>query len=130
MTSRVVHFDIPIDEPDRAAAFYSDVFAWNVEKWGPVDYWTMTSGDEPGPGAEGALTPRSQASEGVIVYVEVADMDAAIARVATAGGAAQTEKMPIPGVGWSAHVRDTEGNLIGLFQTDENVPMPGDDPRG
>ncbi|WP_281401134.1 VOC family protein [Actinokineospora xionganensis] len=32
--------------------------------------------------------------------------------------------MPIPSIGWSAHVRDTEGNLIGLFQGDENVPVP------
>ena len=57
MTSRVVHFEVPIDDADRAGAFYRDVFGWNVAKWGPVDYWTMTTGAEPGPGAEGALTP-------------------------------------------------------------------------
>ena len=124
MTSRVVHFEIPIDNPDRAAAFYRDVFDWNVAKWGPIDYWTMTTGAEPGPGAEGALTPRTEAPEGVIVYVGVDDIDDALTAVRSAGGQPLTEKMPIPNFGWSAHVRDTEGNLIGLFQQDPSVPMP------
>lgn len=50
MTSRVVHFDIPIDDAGRAGAFYRTVFGWNVEKWGPIDYWTMTTGEPAGPG--------------------------------------------------------------------------------
>jgi len=124
MTSRVVHFDIPIDDSGRASAFYHDVFGWTVEKWGPVDYWTMTTGEQGGPGAEGALTPRAQAPEGVVVYVDVADIDEAMARVRQAGGSVAKDKQPIPGTGWSAHVRDSEGNLIGLFQSDETVPMP------
>lgn len=124
MTSRVLHFEIPIDDPDRAGAFYREVFGWNVEKWGPIDYWTMTTGAEPGPGAEGALTPRAEAPEGVIVYVGVEDIDRAMAEVTEAGGTLLTEKMPIPTIGWSARIRDTEGNLIGLFQTDPTVAMP------
>ncbi|HEU4948252.1 MAG TPA: VOC family protein [Kribbella sp.] len=124
MTSRVLHFEIPIDDPDRAGAFYREVFGWNVEKWGPIDYWTMTTGAEPGPGAEGALTPRAEAPEGVIVYVGVDDIDRAMAEVTEAGGTLLTEKMPIPTIGWSARIRDTEGNLIGLFQTDPTVAMP------
>jgi predicted enzyme related to lactoylglutathione lyase len=36
-----------------------------------------------------------------------------------------TGKLPIPTVGWSARFRDTEGNLVGLFQTDPTVPAPG-----
>jgi predicted enzyme related to lactoylglutathione lyase len=124
MTSRVVHFNIPIDDPARAGAFYRDMFAWDVSKWGPVDYWTMSAGDEPGPGAEGALTPRSEAPEGVVIYVGVDDIDAALARVTGAGGTRLTERMPIPTMGWMAHIRDSEGNLIGLFQEDPTVAMP------
>jgi predicted enzyme related to lactoylglutathione lyase len=124
MTSRVVHFEIPIDDSDRAGAFYRDVFGWTVSKWGPVDYWTMTAGAEPGPGAEGALTPRVEAPEGVVVYVGVDDIDEAMAKVTDAGGTLLTEKMPIPTLGWSARFRDSEGNLVGLFQADSTVPMP------
>jgi predicted enzyme related to lactoylglutathione lyase len=111
MTSRVLHFEIPIDHPDRAGAFYRDVFGWNVAKWGPVDYWTMTTGAEPGPGAEGALTPRAEAPEGVVVYVGVEDIDVAMSKVKDAGGTLVTGKLPIPTMGWSAQFRDTEGNL-------------------
>ena len=125
MTSRVVHFEIPNDEPARAGAFYREVFGWNVAKWGPLDYWTMTTGAEPGPGAEGALTPRAEAPEGVVVYVGVDDIDRALISVEGAGGTVVTGKLAIPTLGWSARFRDTEGNLIGLFQPDPTVPLPG-----
>ena len=46
---------------------------------------------------------------------------------AAAGGTVLTDKLPIPTMGWSARFRDTEGNLIGLFQTDPTVPFPGTD---
>ena len=116
---RVVHFEIPIDDPERAQAFYRDALGWKVQRWGPVEYWNVTTGEEPGPGVDGALTPRPQAPEGVLVYVGVQDLDAALDRVKQAGGSTVAAKTPIPSVGWSAHVRDTEGNLIGLFQEDQ-----------
>ena len=59
-----MHFEIPIDEPDRASTFYRNVFGWNVAKWSPVDYWTMTTEAAPGPGAGGGLTRRGAAPEG------------------------------------------------------------------
>ncbi len=123
--TRVVHFDIPIDDPDRAGEFYRDALEWKVERWAPVDYWVLTAGEEPGPGAEGAMTLRSEAPEGVLIYFSVDNIDEAMTRVERLGGTLVTDKMPIPTVGWSAHVRDTEGNLIGLFQEDPAVPVPG-----
>lgn len=121
MVSRVVHFEVPVDDPERAGAFYSSVFSWNVDRWGPVEYWNLSTGEAPGVGAEGALSRRSEEVPGVVIYVGVDDIDDALDRVQRNGGAAHTEKVPIPGVGWSAHVRDTEGNLIGLFQADADV---------
>jgi uncharacterized protein len=122
--SRVVHFEIPIDDPQRAGTFYRAVFGWSPQKWGDVDYWPMATGEQPGTGigAEGAMTPRSEAPEGVLVYVGVDDIDAALGRVKDAGGSIVVGKTPIPGMGWSAHARDTEGNLIGMFQSDETAP--------
>ena len=121
MASRVVHFEIPVDDPDRAGAFYSTVFGWGVERWGPVEYWNLTTGETGGPGAEGALRPRADGPEGVTVYVGVEDIDAALAAVESAGGQRVVDKVPIPTMGWSAHVRDTEGNVIGLFQPDPSA---------
>ena len=55
--ARVVHFEIPVDNPDRAVKFYTDVFGWKIEKWeGPIDYWLITTGEENEPGINGALT--------------------------------------------------------------------------
>jgi hypothetical protein len=46
MTSRVVHYEIPIDDPDQAGAFHRDVVRLERRRVGPVDYWTMTTGAE------------------------------------------------------------------------------------
>jgi predicted enzyme related to lactoylglutathione lyase len=127
MTSRVVHFEVPIDDPARAGTFYRDVFGWQVEKWGDVDYWTVTAGEAGGPGADGALKPRAEGPEGVTVYVSVDDIDASMQKIKEAGGTLLTGKMPIPTMGWSAQFRDSEGNLIGMFQHDPSVPeMPAE----
>ena len=119
-----MHFDVPIDEPGRASAFYRDVFDWKVAKSGPIDYWTMTTGQEGGPGAEGALALRADTPEGVVIYISVADIDVALAKIKKAGGIPPTTKMPIPNIGWSARFRDSEGNLLGLFQADPTVQFP------
>lgn len=120
-----MHYEIPVDDAERAGAFYRAVFDWQVSRWGPQEYWTMTDGQGVGPGAEGALTPRAEAPEGVVVYVGVEDIDRAMARVTPSGGTLLTEKMPVPGVGWTARFRDSEGNTVGLFQPDATVPVPG-----
>jgi predicted enzyme related to lactoylglutathione lyase len=123
MNSRVVHFEIPIDEPERAGTFYRDVFGWKVDQWDAQEYWTVSTGaNEPGTG--GALAPRKDVPEGVVVYVSVDNIDQAMDKIKQAGGTLMTEKMPIPTMGWSAHFRDTEGNMVGLFQEDTTVAMP------
>ena len=30
--SRVVHFEIPADDPERAVEFYKKVFGWKIDK--------------------------------------------------------------------------------------------------
>ncbi|WP_424204801.1 VOC family protein [Sulfuricaulis sp.] len=36
---RVVHFELPADDPQRAVAFYEKAFGWTITKWeGPFDY--------------------------------------------------------------------------------------------
>ncbi len=57
----------------------------------------------------------------MLVHVDVECVDAALALVEQTGGSAVHEKMPVPSVGWTAHVRDSEGDLIGLFQNDESA---------
>jgi predicted enzyme related to lactoylglutathione lyase len=113
--ARVIHFEIPISDPERAAAFYRKVFDWRIEKWaGPMEYWMVTTGTD-GPGIDGGLMKRSGP---VTNTVGVDSLDSAIAAVKNAGGKVVAEKASIPTVGYFAHCEDTEGNLFGLMQAD------------
>ena len=122
MAGKVVHFEIPVDDGDRAIGFYGAAFGWSLERWGPMEYWTTTAGE--GDGIGGAADEATRASPALIFYIEVDDIDEALAAIETAGGTALTGRMPIPTVGWSALFVDTEGNRIGVFQPDPDVPMP------
>ena len=122
MSGKVVHFEIPVDEGGRAVAFYREAFGWDLAQWGPLEYWTTEAGE--GEGIGGALTKRSHDSPALMVYIAVEDVDAALAAIEGAGGKRLTERTPIPTVGWSAFFADTEGNRVGLFQSDPSVPMP------
>ena len=54
---RVVHFELPVDDPDRAVKFYETVFGWKISKWeGPMDYWLVMTGEKGEPGIDGGLT--------------------------------------------------------------------------
>jgi hypothetical protein len=126
MAGKVVHFEIPIDDGERAVAFYRDAFGWSLERWAPMEYWTTDAGE--GDGIGGALTKRDDDSSSLMFYISVDDVDQALAAVEAAGGRRLTERMPIPTVGWSAFIEDREGNRVGVFQEDPTVPMPGGDP--
>jgi predicted enzyme related to lactoylglutathione lyase len=122
MAGKVVHFEIAIDDGGRAVQFYEAAFGWKLDQFGPVEYWTTTAGE--GDGIGGALTKRSDDVPALMFYIQVDDIDGALQKIEAAGGGRLTERMPIPGVGWSAYFRDSEGNKVGLFQDDPTVPMP------
>ena len=116
---RVVHFEIPADNPDRAVKFYSSVFNWKVEEWaGPQDYWLVTTGAEGQPGINGAIMRRQDPVTAVTNTLDVPSVDDFVKKVVASGGKIVSPKMPIPGVGYFAYCRDTEGNLFGIMQAD------------
>lgn len=117
--ARVIHFEIPVDDPERAQAFYRDVLGWEIAGWGGQDYWLATTGPESEPGINGALTSRGSTS--AWIHVGVPSVDEALAKIEAGGGAALTQKMPIPGVGYMAYCRDTEGNTFGVYEDDPSA---------
>jgi predicted enzyme related to lactoylglutathione lyase len=118
MAGSIVHFELPAEDPGRAKRFYESVFEWGFREAGdaPIEYH-MTEGLEP----VGAIYPRQSDERGPIVYFDTGDIDATMARVRELGGEAD-DKLPIPGIGWFARCRDTEGNAFSLYQADESVP--------
>jgi len=124
---RVVHFEIHAGEPERAIKFYEKVFAWTFQKWeGPMPYWLVTTGPDDQRGINGGLLQRQGEIDGqaVIAYVctiGVDSIDGSISSVQANGGTVVVPKMPVPKVGWLVYCQDTEGNIFGMLQPDENA---------
>ena len=117
--ARVVHFEFPVDDPDRAVDFYRNVFGWEIDKWdGPQDYWLITTGAEGEPGIDGALMRRQQPDQGTINTVGVPSVDDFVAKITKNGGEVVMPKMAIPTVGYLAYCKDTEGNVFGIMEPD------------
>jgi predicted enzyme related to lactoylglutathione lyase len=131
--SRVVHFEIHAENPERAIRFYTAVFGWTIKKWdGPVDYWLVTTGPSEERGIDGGLLIRrgagpadGQPVNAYVCTIGVASVDDTISTVKASGGTIALDKMPVPGVGWLAYVKDTEGNIFGVLQPDQTAQMPG-----
>lgn len=118
---KVVHFEIPVDDPDRAREFYEQAFGWSFREWEQSPYWLTDIGEEGAPGVEGALIARSGLHASPVVIVDVDDIQEALATAVEAGAEALTDRRAVPSIGWSAYVRDPEGNVIGLWQADEDA---------
>ena len=117
--SRVVHFELPADNPERAVDFYKKVFGWQFQKWeGPTDYWLVSTGPDAQPGINGGLLRRQQPGAGTCNTIGVTSLDDSVATITKNGGKNVVPKMPIPGVGYVAYCSDTEGNVFGLLQPD------------
>ena len=124
---RVVHFEIHAADPDRAVNFYQTLFGWTFQKWeGPMDYWLIITGPDDQRGINGGLVRRQGEIDGqaVIAYVctiDVENLDASVQTALDNGGQIALPKMPIPGMGWLAYCKDTEGNIFGVMQNDPNA---------
>jgi predicted enzyme related to lactoylglutathione lyase len=122
--ARVIHFEIQAENPDRAIKFYKNLFGWEFTKWdGPQPYWLVKTGPDGQPGINGGLLPRRGAIDGqaVIAYVCTVDttsVDESVKKAQANGGTNVVPKMPIPGIGWLAYCKDTEGNIFGMMQSD------------
>jgi uncharacterized protein len=121
---KVVHFEIPFDDKGRAMKFYQSAFDWKLTDMPQMSYVmaeTAAAGESPTatqPGAiNGGLFPRPKEAPAPVVYVAVAAIEQALKKVEAAGGRVVTPKTPIPGMGAFARVADTEGNIVGIFES-------------
>ncbi|ACL40730.1 Glyoxalase/bleomycin resistance protein/dioxygenase [Pseudarthrobacter chlorophenolicus A6] len=123
----VVHFEIPADDRGRAAEFYRQALGWTLEPVPGMDYYTNvtttpmdSSGRPTEPGAiNGGMMDREADLASPVITVDVPDIDATLKAVESLGGAVVRAKETIPGMGHFAYFRDTEGNVMGLW---ENLP--------
>ena len=134
----VVHLEMPYDNRERLAKFYESAFGWQMQKMGEeMGNYVLavtTPTDETGPKKPGAINggffpkkpdwPMQYPS----VVIAVDDIQQAVKKVASAGGAVLGEPMDIPGVGQYVSFTDTEGNRVGMLQpVPRNMPAPKSD---
>ena len=121
----IVHFDVPADDLARAQTFYGSLFDWTFEKYrGPMEieyYQIATKGADGSPGVAGGMGPRGAPGQLITNYIGVPSVAEYQERVAQLGGTVLMPRTVIPGVGWLAICRDTEGNHFGLFEDNPNA---------
>lgn len=116
---RVIHFEIPADDPERASSFYQSVFGWKFQRWdGPMEYWLVETGPDQQPGINGGLARRQAPTSSTVNVLDVVSVDDTIAKVDKAGGKTVLPKSAVPGMGWVAYFTDTEQNVFGVMQAD------------
>jgi uncharacterized protein len=104
--------------------FYQTLFAWEFARWsGPQEYWLIKTGPDDRPGINGGLIRRRGTIDGTaligyVCTINVPSVDALSEAIPKQGGAIVLPKMAIPGIGWLAYAKDTEGNIFGVMQSD------------
>ena len=123
MSGKVVHFEVPYDDADRARAFYADVFGWQIQPMPEMQYTIVSTGpaDDQGMPAEpgyigGGMGERRGPLTQPVITIAVDDMNDALERVRANGGSVIGEPIPVGDMGIAAYFDDSEGNRMGLWQ--------------
>jgi predicted enzyme related to lactoylglutathione lyase len=123
MPGRVVHFEIPYDDGDRARAFYDKAFGWQLMTMPDMGYTLVTTGPggEQGPTEPGFINGGMMERQGPFtapnIVIDVDNIDDALKAVEDAGGSTVQERMQVGEMGFAAYFKDPEGNVIGLWES-------------
>ncbi len=124
---KVVHFEIPADDLARAREFYGSVFGWQLQDMAgqgmdytlaittPVDEETQLP-TEPG-AINGGMMKRAPDTPSPVITIDVPSIDDALKQIEAGGGSMVSPRTEIPGMGAFAYFKDTEGNVVGLWET-------------
>jgi predicted enzyme related to lactoylglutathione lyase len=124
MSARVVHFEVPFDDADRARSFYRDVFDWQIQPIPEMGYNMVSTGPSTDQGMPsepgfigGGMLQRQAPVTAPVITLQVDDIDAAAIAIEKHGGKVLGEKLAVGDMGFAAYFNDSEGNLMGLWQT-------------
>lgn len=120
---KVEHFEIPADNAERALNFYKTVFDWKLNPVPGVDYTRLLTikvdreviSQRPFE-INGAIIKKSEEITGPVVTISVNDMDFTLQKITKNGGKILRGKTEFGQRGYTAYFKDTEGNVMGLWQ--------------
>ena len=127
MSGKVVHFEVPFADGERARTFYRDVFGWQLSAMPQMDYTIASTGptadtgmpSEPGFINGGMYARNEQNPTSPVLVLEVSSIEDTLKTIEGLGGATVVGREPVGDMGFSAYFRDSEGNVLGLW---ENAP--------
>jgi len=124
MSGKVVHFEVPFDDGDRARSFYKEAFGWQIMEMPEMGYTIVMTGpsNDSGPTEAGfinggMLSREQAATAGPVPVIDVESIEAALAKIGGLGGSTLVGKTPVGDMGFAAYFKDTEGNTVGLWET-------------
>jgi predicted enzyme related to lactoylglutathione lyase len=125
MHATVSHYEIPAHDLERAARFYREVFGWTVDplSWGGQPYYRVRGSALPQEGGregiEGGLTAAGQGVDQPLLMIHLSGitLDDCLRKVEAAGGRVEMPPTAVAAMGFWARFRDSEGNLLGLWQS-------------
>jgi predicted enzyme related to lactoylglutathione lyase len=124
---KVVHFEIPVDDEARAKEFYGSIFEWDLESadmGGGVTYTTAMTvpvdenmlAKEPG-AINGGIMQRTSDTPTPVITIQVVSIDEALKKIEAGGGSTIQPRTEIPNMGAFGYFKDSEGNVMGLWET-------------
>lgn len=122
---KVVHFEMPADDATRARAFYGVVFKWGLQPMEGYDYTLAITTPldnqtqmptEPG-AINGGIRQRTPETPTPVLMIHVVSIDESLKKVEAEGGRTLQPRTEMGGMGAYARFADTEGNVLGLWET-------------
>jgi hypothetical protein len=114
-----VHVELNTSDPEKAKAFYSKLFQWELEEVPnpdvPAGSYTLV---KVGTGTGGGMMKQIPGGpSGWLAYVEVEDIHAATQKAKSLGGKVMKDVTEVMGMGWFSFIQDPTGAVLGLWKS-------------
>ena len=120
MGQPVVHFEIVGRDGDALRSYYGELFGWEFHTDNPMNYGVVSrdgNTNAEGAGIGGGVAGGPEGYEGhVMFYIEVPDVEAALARAESLGGTRVMGPETIMDSIELGHFHDPEGHLVGVVR--------------
>ena len=118
---KVIHFEIPAQDPERLKKFYDKIFNWKFSQWQDVGFWVALTGQPSQFGIDGGIIDVRELDIPLCSVIEVTDIDDTMSKIRQKGGRITVPKFFVKGAGYLAYFKDPDNNIFGLRQVDPNA---------